>query len=107
LKALGFDYVWDNEFTADVTIMEEGTELISRVAKPDKENPLPQFTSCCPGWIKFVESFYPDLLPHVSFCKFPIAMLGPLAKTCGAEETHTKAQEIYTVFHHALYRQEV
>ena len=96
-KALGFDYVWDNEFTADVTIMEEGTELIQRISKPDKEKPLPQFTSCCPGWVKFVETFYPDLLPHVSTCKSPIGMLGPLAKTYGAHETHKKAQNIYTV----------
>lgn len=80
LKAMGFDYVWDNEFTADVTIMEEGTELIQRISKPDKEKPLPQFTSCCPGWIKFVESFYPDLMPHLSTCKSPIAMLGPWPK---------------------------
>ncbi|WDP91348.1 MAG: 4Fe-4S binding protein [Desulfobacter sp.] len=97
LKALGFDYVWDNEFTADLTIMEEGTELIHRIAKPEKGKPLPQFTSCCPGWIKFVESFYPDLLPHVSTCKSPIAMLGPLAKTYGAHETHTRPEKIYTV----------
>ncbi len=96
-KALGFDYVWDNEFTADVTIMEEGTELIQRISNPDKEKPLPQFTSCCPGWVKFVETFYPDLLPHVSTCKSPIGMLGPLAKTYGAHETHKKAQNIYTV----------
>ena len=97
LKALGFDYVWDNEFTADVTIMEEGTELIQRISHPSKEKPLPQFTSCCPGWIKFVESFYPDLLPHVSTCKSPIGMLGPLAKTYGAHETQVPAQKIYTV----------
>ncbi len=97
LKALGFDYVWDNEFTADVTIMEEGTELLQRISKPEKDKPLPQFTSCCPGWVKFVESFYPDLLPHVSTCKSPIGMLGPLAKTYGAHETHKKAEKIYTV----------
>lgn len=97
LKAMGFDYVWDNEFTADVTIMEEGTELIQRISKPDKEKPLPQFTSCCPGWIKFVESFYPDLMPHISTCKSPIAMLGPLSKTYGAHETHSPAKKIYTV----------
>ena len=97
LKALGFDYVWDNEFTADVTIMEEGTELIERISHPDKAKPLPQFTSCCPGWIKFVESFYPDLLPHVSTCKSPIGMLGPLAKTYGAEVTAIPAQKIYSV----------
>ena len=97
LRKLGFDFIWDNEWTADVTIMEEGTELIQRVKKPSKDKPLPQFTSCCPGWIKFAETFYPDLLPHMSTCKSPIAMLGPLSKTYGAHETHTPAEKIYTV----------
>ena len=97
LRKLGFDYIWDNEFTADVTIMEEGTELIQRVSKPDHHKPLPQFTSCCPGWVKFVESFYPDLIPHLSTCKSPIGMLGPLAKTYGAQETGKLPQKIYTV----------
>lgn len=97
LRKLGFDYVWDNEFTADVTIMEEGTELIERVKHPDPDKPLPQFTSCCPGWVKFAESFYPDLLPHLSTCKSPIGMLGPLAKTYGAHEAGIKAKKIYTV----------
>ncbi len=99
LRKLGFDYIWDNEFTADVTIMEEGTELIGRVKNAGKEGtlPLPQFTSCCPGWVKFVESFHPELLPHVSTCKSPIGMLGPLAKTYGAQETGTKPKKMYTV----------
>ncbi len=99
LKAMGFDYVWDNEFTADVTIMEEGTELIQRVQEQGKKGarPLPQFTSCCPGWVKFAESFYPDLLPNMSSCKSPIGMLGPLAKTYGAHEIHAEGKKIYTV----------
>ncbi|MUM77771.1 4Fe-4S dicluster domain-containing protein [Pseudodesulfovibrio sp. F-1] len=99
LRRLGFDYIWDNEFTADVTIMEEGTELIKRVKNHGKPGayPLPQFTSCCPGWVKFAETFYPDLLPNMSTCKSPIGMLGPLAKTYGAKQTHTKAKKIYTV----------
>ncbi|MBU1003297.1 MAG: [FeFe] hydrogenase, group A [Proteobacteria bacterium] len=99
LKKLGFDYIWDNEFTADVTIMEEGTELIQRVkeqGKPDAR-PLPQFTSCCPGWVKFAETFYPDLTPNLSSCKSPIGMLGPLAKTYGAHETKTEGRKMYTV----------
>jgi ferredoxin hydrogenase large subunit len=99
LRQLGFDYIWDNEFTADVTIMEEGTELIQRVQEQGKKGarPLPQFTSCCPAWVKFVEAFYPDLTPNLSSCKSPIGMLGPLAKTYGAHETHTEAKKIYTV----------
>jgi ferredoxin hydrogenase large subunit len=97
LRKLGFKYVWDNEFTADLTIMEEGTELLNRVKKPSHGAPLPQFTSCCPGWVKFVESFYPELLPHLSSARSPIAMLGPLAKTYGAKETKTNPAKIFTV----------
>ena len=98
LRRLGFDYIWDNEWTADVTIMEEGTELLERVKAGGKgDKPLPQFTSCCPGWIKFCESFYPDLIPHLSTCKSPIGMLGPLAKTYGAEQTGKDPKKIYTV----------
>ncbi|WP_432738820.1 [FeFe] hydrogenase, group A [Maridesulfovibrio sp. FT414] len=99
LRKLGFDYIWDTEFAADLTIMEEGTELLNRVKNQGKKDtlPLPQFTSCCPGWIKFSETFYPDLLPHLSTCKSPIAMLGPLAKTYGARETGTDGKKIYTV----------
>ncbi|MFH0960574.1 MAG: [FeFe] hydrogenase, group A [Pseudomonadota bacterium] len=96
LRQLGFAYIWDNEFTADVTIMEEGTEFVGRLTGKIKQ-PLPQFTSCCPAWIKYVETFYPDLFPHLSTAKSPIAMLGPLAKTYGAEKTHTQPASIYTV----------
>jgi ferredoxin hydrogenase large subunit len=96
LKKLGFNYVWDNEFAADLTILEEGTELIGRITgKIDK--PLPQFTSCCPGWIKYAESFYPDLIPNLSTCKSPIAMLGPLAKTYGASKIKAEPKKIFTV----------
>ncbi|CCO25036.1 Periplasmic [Fe] hydrogenase large subunit [Maridesulfovibrio hydrothermalis AM13 = DSM 14728] len=99
LRKLGFDYIWDTEFAADLTIMEEGTELIQRVKDQGKKGtlPLPQFTSCCPGWIKFTETFYPDLIPHLSTCKSPIAMLGPLCKTYGAKETGTDPKKVYTV----------
>jgi len=97
LRALGFDYIWDNQFGADVTIMEEGTELIERIKHPSKDKPLPQFTSCCPGWVKFCETFYPDLLPHLSTCKSPIGMLSALAKTYGAETTKTNPKKMYTV----------
>lgn len=98
LRRLGFDYIWDNEWTADVTILEEGTELLERVKHGGKgDKPLPQFTSCCPGWVKFCESFYPDLIPHLSTCKSPVAMLGPLAKTYGARQTGINPKKIYTV----------
>ncbi|BCS98840.1 periplasmic [Fe] hydrogenase large subunit [Desulfoluna limicola] len=94
LRRLGFDYIWDNEWAADVTIMEEATELIDRV---NQGGPLPQFTSCCPGWIKFCETYYPDLIPNLSTCKSPIGMLGALAKTYGSEQTSVAPEKIYTV----------
>ncbi|HOK54009.1 MAG TPA: [Fe-Fe] hydrogenase large subunit C-terminal domain-containing protein, partial [Armatimonadota bacterium] len=83
LRMLGFDKVFDTDFTADLTIMEEGYELIHRVKEGGV---LPQLTSCSPGWIKFIEHFYPELLPHVSSCKSPQQMFGALAKTYYAEK---------------------
>lgn len=80
LRRLGFDSVLDTNFTADLTIMEEATELIKRI-KGQKNLPLPQFTSCSPGWVKFCEYYYPELLPNMSTCKSPQQMLGALAKT--------------------------
>ncbi|MBI5519145.1 MAG: 4Fe-4S binding protein [Desulfovibrio sp.] len=97
LRKLGFKLIWDNEFTADVTIMEEGTELLNRVKKPSHGAPLPQFTSCCPGWVKFVEAFYPELIPNLSSAKSPIGMLGALAKTYGAKQTKTDPGKMFTV----------
>jgi ferredoxin hydrogenase large subunit len=96
LRRLGFEYVWDNQFTADLTIMEEGSELLGRVTGSIKR-PLPQFTSCCPGWVKFMESFYPDLLAHLSSCKSPIGMLGALSKTYGAKKVGIVPEKLYTV----------
>ena len=83
LRLLGFDRVFDTDFTADLTIMEEGFELIKRVKEGGV---LPQLTSCSPGWIKFIEHFYPELLPNVSSCKSPQQMFGALAKTYFAEQ---------------------
>ncbi|MHB8996377.1 MAG: NADH-dependent [FeFe] hydrogenase, group A6 [Armatimonadota bacterium] len=83
LRLLGFDSVFDTDFTADLTIMEEGFELIDRVTNGGV---LPQLTSCSPGWIKFIEHFYPSLLPNVSSCKSPQQMFGTLAKTYFAEQ---------------------
>ncbi len=96
LRRLGFQYVWDNQFAADLTIIEEGSELLGRI-KGSINKPLPQFTSCCPGWVKFMESFYPDLLGHLSTCKSPIGMLGALAKTYGARQISVPAEKLYTV----------
>ncbi len=96
LQQLGFAHVWDNEFTADVTIWEEGSEFLSRLTKKSS-SPLPQFTSCCPAWQKYVEVFYPELIPNLSSCKSPIGMMGPLSKTYGAETMKYDPAQVYTV----------
>ena len=82
LKKLGFDYVFDTNFTADLTIMEEGSELLDRL---EKGGPFPMFTSCCPGWVNLVEKSYPELIPNLSTCKSPQGMMGPLVKNVFAK----------------------
>ncbi len=94
LRRLGFDKVFDTNFTADLTILEEGHELLGRLQNGGK---LPLLTSCSPGWINFIEHFYPDLLPHVSSCKSPQQMFGALAKTYYAEKTGIDPKDIYCV----------
>ena len=96
LRRLGFDVVFDTNFTADLTIMEEGTELVQRITG-ELDHPLPQFTSCCPGWVKFVEYFYPDLIPNLSSAKSPQQMLGPLVKTYYAEKKNLDPKKIFSV----------
>jgi iron-only hydrogenase group A len=81
LRRLGFQQVWDTNFAADLTIMEEGTELLNRY---QTQGILPMFTSCCPGWVRFVEMNYPDLIPHLSTAKSPQQMFGAVSKTIGA-----------------------
>jgi len=88
LRRLGFDKVFDTNFAADLTIIEEGNELLARLRQALVDgNPqvLPQFTSCSPGWISFTEAFYPQFLPNLSTCKSPQQMFGALAKTYYAE----------------------
>nr|QNO56093.1 hypothetical protein GIJIEOGM_00034 [Methanosarcinales archaeon ANME-1 ERB7] len=94
LKRLGFDTVFDTNFTADLTIMEEGSELVKRIKGGGV---LPQITSCSPGWIKFAEHFYPDLLDHISSCKSPQQMFGSLAKTYYAEKADMDPKKIVSV----------
>lgn len=96
LRRLGFKAVLDTNFTADLTIMEEATELIRRI-KGELKRPLPQFTSCSPGWVKFCEYFYPDLLPYVSSCKSPQQMFGALVKTYWAEKMGIDPRSIFCV----------
>ena len=85
LKKLGFDYVLDTSFAADITIMEEGSELIERIPEIRETN-LPMFTSCCPGWVSFVKNKYPQLLPRLSSTKSPQQIFGALIKTYFAEK---------------------
>lgn len=94
LKALKFDRVYDTNFAADLTIMEEGTELIKRVT--EKEN-LPMFTSCCPAWVKFMEDNYPELTNHLSSCKSPQQMAGVVFKTYGAKINNIDPSKICSI----------
>ena len=82
LRRAGFRQVWDTNFSADLTILEEGHELLDRLKRGGR---LPLLTSCSPGWIRYCERFYPDLLPHLSTAKSPQQMLGAVAKTFAAE----------------------
>lgn len=96
LRALGADYVLDTNFAADLTIMEEAEELLGRITgKTDK--PLPQFTSCCPAWVKFVETYYPEMLPHVSSAKSPLGMQGATVKTYFAKEKGINPENVVHV----------
>ncbi len=94
LKQLGFDYVLDTNFSADLTIMEEGTELVNRIKN---NQPLPLITSCSPGWIKFMETYFADLADHVSSCKSPQQMFGALVKTYFAEKMGLDPARIVSV----------
>jgi iron-only hydrogenase group A len=94
LRQLGFAKVFDTNFTADLTIIEEGNELLKRVKEGGK---LPIITSCSPGWIKFCEHFYPDLLDHLSTCKSPQQMFGALAKTYYAQTAGIDPKNIVSV----------
>lgn len=94
MKRIGFHQVFDTNFTADLTIMEEGTELLDRL---NHGGVLPMITSCSPGWIKFCETFYPDLLPNLSSCKSPQGMFGALIKTYYAQKIGRPPEDIFSV----------
>ncbi len=101
LRMIGFDRVFDTNFTADLTIMEEGTELLLRLKRKlaggDASVRLPQFTSCSPGWIKYIEHFYPEHLSYLSSCKSPQQMFGAVIKTFYARERGIDPADIVTV----------
>lgn len=95
LRKLGADYVLDTNFAADMTIVEEASELVERITTHNK--PLPQFTSCCPAWVKFAEIYYPELLPNISSAKSPIGMQGPTIKTYFAKKMGIDPKKIVNV----------
>ena len=95
LRKLGVDYVLDTSFAADLTIVEEGSELIERITKG--RGPLPQYTSCCPAWVKFAEMYYPEILPNISSAKSPIGMQGPTIKTYFAKKKGLDPAKIVNV----------
>lgn len=94
LRRLGFDKVFDTDYGADLTIMEEGTELLNRIKNGGV---LPMITSCSPGWIKYIEHYYPEFLPNLSSCKSPHEMLGAVIKSYYAESNHIDPKDIYVV----------
>ena len=94
LRKLGFDKVFDTDFGADLTIMEEGTELLNRIQNGGK---LPMITSCSPGWIKFCEHFFPEFIPNLSSCKSPHQMFGAILKSYYAQQMGIDPKNIYVV----------
>ncbi len=94
MRRLGFKRVFDTSFAADLTIMEEGSELVQRITEGGV---LPMMTSCSPGWIKFVEQFYPEFIPNVSTCKSPQQMMGAIIKSFWAERENLKPEDIVSV----------
>ena len=100
LRQLGFDYVFDTDFAADLTIMEEGTELLQRIdrfTKGDKSVRLPILTSCCPGWVNFFEHNFPDMLDVPSTAKSPQQMFGAIAKSYWADKMGIKREDLVVV----------
>jgi iron-only hydrogenase group A len=93
LRRLGFDRVFDTDFGADLTIIEEAHEFLTRL----KDGPLPMITSCSPGWVSFLEKFYPEMIPHASTCRSPMSMLSVLVKTYYAEKMGIDPKKIFSV----------
>lgn len=96
LKRMGVDYVFDTSFSADLTIMEEGNEFVQRYTKGELEE-YPMFTSCCPGWVSFMKSQYPQMTGRLSTAKSPQQMFGAVMKSAFAKELGIEADRIYTV----------
>ena len=96
LRRLGFDHVFDTTFSADLTIMEEGSEFLERF-EDLREAGMPMFTSCCPGWVRFAKAQYPELVPYLSSAKSPQQMFGAIAKTYYAQVLGVDPEKIYVV----------
>ena len=96
LRKIGFDYIFDTNFSADLTIMEEGSEFIDKLNHRD-ENKFPMFTSCCPGWVRFIKTEYPDMVGMLSSAKSPQQMFGAVTKTYFAEKIGVDPEKIYSV----------
>lgn len=95
LRKLGGNYILDTNFAADLTIVEEASELIERITQKNK--PLPQFTSCCPAWVKYIETYYPEMRENLSTAKSPIGMQGPTIKTYFAKKMNIDSKKIINV----------
>ena len=96
LRKIGFNYIFDTNFSADLTIMEEGSEFIEKLTHRD-ENKFPMFTSCCPGWVRFIKTEYPDMVDMLSTAKSPQAMFGAVTKTYFAEKIGVSPENIFSV----------
>ena len=96
LREAGFDYVFDTNFTADLTIMEEGSEFLDRLAHADTAK-LPLFTSCCPGWVRYLKAHHPELIGNLSTAKSPQQMFGAVAKSYYAEILGVEPEKIFCV----------
>ena len=95
LKMLGFDYIFDTTFSADMTIVEEATEFVNRLYDP--EAVFPMFTSCCPAWVNYIEKSRPDLIPHLSSCRSPMSMLSSVIKNVFPKKIGVTKNDIYNV----------
>ena len=96
LRQMGFDYIFDTDFSADLTIMEEGSEFLEKLGNAENE-PFPMFTSCCPGWVRFLKSQYPDMVDQLSTAKSPQQMFGAIAKTYYARLLGVDPARLYCV----------
>ena len=94
IRRLGVDKVFNMDFTADLTILEEANELVERITRKET---LPMFTSCCPGWVKFVEHYYPEMIPHLSSCKSPQGMFGAVLKSYYAQKYNIDPENMFVV----------